>query len=65
MGHLALWVGKDLHKKISSKSLIEQFMPSVGNISNSKKRVTKQTKGHFKNIRHKMLTGHLTKPENK
>jgi hypothetical protein len=44
---------------------MEQFFPSTGKVTNAKKRLTKRTKGHFKTIEHKFMTGHFLKPKKK
>jgi hypothetical protein len=41
---------------------MEQFFPSVGKVSHAKKRQTKNVRGHFKTIEHKVLRGNLLKP---
>jgi len=57
------YLSGNIHHKITSRGLMEQFFPSVGKVSHPEKRKTKSTKGHMKNTSHKIRTGHLLKPK--
>lgn len=56
-------LGRNINLKITNRGIMEQIFPSVGKVSHPKKRITKQTKGRYKNMEHKIVTGHLVKPK--